>query len=156
LEYREDKINRTEQEFTVPISSIVGRTLRILVVDDDDKISNLLVHFIKTQGFEVQSVEDGVSALKLIKKRQFDVIFTDWDMYDISGIELARAIRHLNRRVIIYVISGWSRDALSRHTSKKNIDNFIKKPFLFEEILEALEWAKKELLRRDEQSQAKN
>lgn len=126
--------------------------LRILVVDDDDKIKTLLVQCLKEKGYDVQAVDDGVSALKQAEKYQFDVVITDWDMQDVSGAEIARLIRQRDKRVIIFAISGWNIQTLSRDTNLSFIDRAIKKPFRLETITEALEWAKMELDKRERKS----
>lgn len=146
MEYR-DNLYKTS-DLNKKLTSVprgVSQPLKVLIVDDDNKVNNLLVQFLKMQGCEVYSVEDSVSALKLTEKHQFDVIFTDWDMADISGSELARAIRQRDQRVMIFVITGWSPETLAQNGSTKLFDQFIKKPFRLDTITNALDLAKKKL-----------
>ena len=131
------------------IPNIKDRPLKILIVDDDYNISCLLVQLLRMEGCEVHAVEDGASALKLAKKDKFDVVFTDLSMREISGFEVARAIRQLDRRVIIFIITGWTIETLNDDVKESCVDKAIKKPFQLDTITEALEWAKVELHQRD-------
>ncbi|MFA6283502.1 MAG: response regulator, partial [Desulfurivibrionaceae bacterium] len=78
----------------------------ILVVDNHPVVLKLLVEFLKKQGHEVISAENGLAALEILKKVKPDIIFTDLIMPNINGEKLCQVIRsraglkHLH--IIIY------------------------------------------------------
>ena len=67
---------------------------RILVVDDERSIRELLEIFLKKEGFAGSSVSSGEEALSLIKSADFDLVVSDIKMPDMSGIDLLRAARN--------------------------------------------------------------
>ena len=69
---------------------------RILIVDDERSIRELLEIFLKKEGFEVQTAQSVTEALDLIKSTEFDLIVSDIRMPDMSGIDLLRHVRSNN------------------------------------------------------------
>jgi two-component system chemotaxis response regulator CheY len=69
-------------------------TTKILVVDDFSTMRRIVRNLLKELGFaNVQEAEDGVEALNKLRGDQFDFVVTDWNMPNMTGIELLRAIR---------------------------------------------------------------
>src|ERR1044072_7794283 len=80
---------------------------RILVVDDEDFVRDLLGEILEGEHCKVYLAEDGSEALSLFRKHEFDGVFTDVGMPGMSGWELAREIRVVSKTVPIAVITGW-------------------------------------------------
>ena len=82
----------------------------ILVVDNHPVVLKLLVEFLKKQGHEVITAEDGLAALKVLKKIRPDIVFTDLVMPNINGEKLCQIIRSRadlkHTHIIIYSING--------------------------------------------------
>ncbi|MBU4230426.1 MAG: response regulator, partial [Proteobacteria bacterium] len=78
----------------------------ILVVDNHPVVLKLLVEFLKKQGHEVITAEDGLAALEILKKVRPDIVFTDLIMPNISGEKLCQVIRNRpelkNLHIIVY------------------------------------------------------
>src|SRR5262245_21221995 len=66
---------------------------KILVVDDERSIRELLEIFLKKEGFQVTSASSAEQGLQLIKSSEFDLVISDIKMADMNGIELLRAVR---------------------------------------------------------------
>jgi CheY-like chemotaxis protein len=122
----------------------VARTLdhnqpRILVVDDEEAVRELLRDLLESEGFRVHLAPDGREALSLFEANQFDGIFTDVGMPGMSGWELAHAIRQRNETIPIAVITGWGSAVGSDEQKEARVDWVITKPFRAERISELAE-----------------
>jgi CheY-like chemotaxis protein len=66
---------------------------RILVVDDEDNLRDVLVEVLKRDGHEVDSAVDGAEGLRLAEAQRYDLVITDLRMPELEGPELYRALR---------------------------------------------------------------
>ena len=66
---------------------------RILVVDDEESIREFLEIMLKKEGYEVTCAADGQIALDLIKKKSFDLVISDLQMPNVTGIELLKQVK---------------------------------------------------------------
>lgn len=71
----------------------VARTERILVVDDSELILKMVVKALSAQGFQVDAVEHGLSALSKLREREYHLLITDFEMPHMDGLELCQRIR---------------------------------------------------------------
>lgn len=77
---------------------------RILIVDDEKAIRDLLSEFLKSLGLRVSKAEDGVDALEMLKKHKVDLVLSDINMPRMNGIELLKKVREKypdTRRILI-------------------------------------------------------
>ncbi len=109
---------------------------RLLVVDDEDFVRDLLGDILEGEHCEVHLAESGSTALSLFQEHEFDGVFTDVGMPGMSGWELAREIRLINKKVPIAVITGWG-EAVGSHEQKlAGVDWIVAKPFTADRIAE--------------------
>jgi CheY-like chemotaxis protein len=109
---------------------------RILVVDDEEAVRELLRDLLEAEGCRVYLAPGGREALGLFEVHQFDAIFTDVGMPGMSGWELAHAIRQRNEEVPIAVITGWGSAVGSDEQKEARVNWVITKPFRAERISE--------------------
>lgn len=83
---------------------------RILVVDDDELLRDLLAKGLELFGFEVETAPEGSSALKLYQRRPFDLVVTDLVMPGTEGLETILALRQIQPDLKIIAISGAGRE----------------------------------------------
>src|SRR5947208_4638888 len=88
-------------------SPLAERQTRLLVVDDEDFVRDLLRDILEGEHCDVCLAESGSEALSLFREVKFDAVFTDVGMPGMSGWELAREIRQLDTQIPIAVITGW-------------------------------------------------
>lgn len=110
--------------------------VRLLVVDDEDFVRDLLRDILECENCEVALAENGTEALALFRERQFDGVFTDVGMPGMSGWELAREIRQLNQEIPIAIITGWGEIVGSNEQRAAGVDWVVAKPFTAERIAE--------------------
>ncbi len=78
----------------------------VLVVDDDENFARACVRMLEGWGYGVQTASDGGSALELAKKNHFDVVLTDINIPQYSGLDLLRAVRERDRDVPVVLMTG--------------------------------------------------
>lgn len=110
--------------------------LRVLVVDDEDFVRDLLREILEAEGCKVTLAENGDRALQLFQENQFDGVFTDVGMPGMSGWELAQAIREQSEMIPIAVITGWGEAVGSNEQKEARVDWVIAKPFTADRISE--------------------
>ena len=109
-------------------------TLRILVVDDEDYVRELLADILEREGCEVSLAGEGREALRLFDSAVYDAVFTDVGLPGMSGWEVARAVRERDERVALAVITGWGDTVTPEEQSEAQADWIVPKPFTVERI----------------------
>jgi signal transduction histidine kinase/CheY-like chemotaxis protein len=109
---------------------------RILVVDDEEFVRELLKEILESEGCRVSLAESGTEALELFSASQFDGVFTDVGMPGMSGWELAHAIREQSEMIPIAVITGWGEAVGSNEQKAAGVDWVVAKPFTADRISE--------------------
>jgi DNA-binding response OmpR family regulator len=79
---------------------------RILLVDDQKELRDLLSRFFLLNGYEVEDVEDGEAAMALIKSKRYDLIVADFKMPRMDGLDLTRKLKLYYPSVSILIMSG--------------------------------------------------
>jgi signal transduction histidine kinase/CheY-like chemotaxis protein len=110
--------------------------LKLLVVDDEDFVRELLKEILEFEGCSVTLAEDGDEALQLFQQAHFDGVFTDVGMPGMSGWELAQAIRQQSEMIPIAVITGWGEAVGSDEQKAAGVDWVVAKPFTADRISE--------------------
>jgi two-component system NtrC family sensor kinase len=96
------------EAFIEPVINIKTSSYSILVVDDVREISALLNMYLSREGYNVNSVESGAEAIKLLERESFDLVLCDLGMPEVSGWDMIRAIESLDRKPKIGLITGWA------------------------------------------------
>jgi|GEM_PF-5734468 len=112
------------------------KSAQILIVDDDESILEVLAEILRTSHHTVitaQSVEEG---LKKFENEDFDVVFTDLDMPEKSGLELADAIRKLDNKTPIAFITGWGTSLDPKRVEHLGVSRTFPKPFKAAQVLD--------------------
>ena len=109
---------------------------RILIVDDDYDIRNILSRYLLIQGFEVETAGNGLEALEIFTEMCFDAVLTDFQMPGMDGIKLADQIRkHDPKKLIIMMTSN----KLMSSQEEELVDYVVDKPFELNEVYAILQ-----------------
>ena len=111
---------------------------RILVVDDDPTICDLLTTKLNFSGFSARSCNSGEDALKLIAKEAFDAIISDLNMGGISGLELLEQTRRLAPRTAFLMATGVGDVAVGVKAMKQGAADYLLKPFQMDAVIVSL------------------
>ena len=101
---------------------------KILVVDDEVLILDLLKEVFESSGFKVLIAESGEEAMKILQRESIMVIFLDIKLPGISGIELCKKIRIENQICIIHAITGYNNIYSLLECRAAGFDDFFVKP----------------------------
>jgi len=115
---------------------------RILVADDDKDVRTVLRVALEVEGYEVETVANGESAMRAHEERPADVLITDLFMPERDGFETVRYFRALKPGIPIVAISGWKHGQKSDHLAvalHAGADAILRKPFGLGELLEQLQ-----------------
>lgn len=107
---------------------------RILIIEDDRAVRNLISNTLKINRFNYDLAVNGSGALLLFTTNKYDIVFVDLGLPDIDGIDLIKKFREFSTTPII-VISARSNDEDKIEALDAGADDFLTKPFNVEELL---------------------
>ncbi len=114
-----------------------------MIIEDDLDLAGTLADFFTLKGFEVETAEDGLEGLKLLKNSQFDLVITDITMPYVSGIGILTVLKRDYPEIPVIAITAYGEDVKSL-AQEKEADAILSKPFDHEEFLRIV----KEMLRK--------
>jgi DNA-binding response OmpR family regulator len=115
--------------------SSIGKNTRILLAEDDINLGFLLVDFLESNGFEVKLYRDGQSALQGFARTGADFCLIDIMLPGMDGFTLTSAIRELDGRIPVIILSARSLKEDKIAGFRLGVDDYITKPFEEEELL---------------------
>lgn len=107
----------------------------ILVIDDDEGARKVISETLSEAGHKVDIAVNGQEGLSLARRKVYDLVVADLGMPDISGRQVARAIKSDNPMIPVLLITGWGVQLDPLELEKDGVDGLIAKPFKSEEIL---------------------
>ena len=111
---------------------------RILVIDDESTVRELLYDFLSEAGFEVTVAEDGVKGLALYRKEPFDLVLTDIMMPVKNGLEVIKELRADYSEAKIIATAAGGEELLSQ-AMEAGADRTLDKPFELKETVALME-----------------
>lgn len=111
---------------------MVDKKMKFLVVDDFSTMRRIIKNLLKELGFSnFDEAEDGVVALTKLKNNKYDFVVTDWNMPNMTGIELLRAIRHDTglKHLPVLMITAEAKKENIVEAAQAGASGYIVKPF---------------------------
>lgn len=108
---------------------------RILAIDDDESVRDLLESFFTEKGFEVVTASDGNSGLDMLKSEKFDLYFVDLIMPGMGGLELLKEVTALKINTPAIVITAFGAVKTAVDAIKSGAFEYVTKPFMLDELL---------------------
>jgi DNA-binding NtrC family response regulator len=121
--------------------TIIKRTPRILVVDDDDRIRSLLVDTLSALGYNSLGAKNGEEALSLLLTEKLDLVITDIRMPKVNGLTLLKNIKNQNPLMPVLIITGYNLAFAKERALESGADGFLAKPFRIGKIEELIQKA---------------
>lgn len=108
---------------------------KILIVDDDIDICKLLDRYLSKQGHEISTTFSGKSALDMVAKNDFDLIFCDFRLKDMDGSDFIIKAHEISQRLKIVIITGYSDVRIAVDVMKRGAVDYVIKPLIPDELL---------------------
>ncbi|MBF4473470.1 response regulator transcription factor [Flavobacterium sp. HJJ] len=112
--------------------------MKVLIVEDEIGIANFLKQGLEEEGYEVLVAHDGKSGLELTKKQKVDIVLLDWILPQMLGIDVCREIRKEDSKTPILFLTAKDTIQETIEGLKAGANDYIKKPFSFDELVERI------------------
>jgi DNA-binding NtrC family response regulator len=114
---------------------------RILVIDDEPVIRDLLFDVLSRKGYQVDTAEDGASGLKMAEARQYSIVFTDIRMPGMNGVDVYKRLKVISPLSRVIVMTGYGLEEMIQEALDLGAFADVKKPFDIELIYSLAERA---------------
>ncbi|QIR37909.1 response regulator transcription factor [Tolypothrix sp. PCC 7910] len=132
----------TSESTKFPAKADIGQTSRILVVEDEELIREMLLVALEGEGYEVVTATDGRSAVEYIKNFEpnfgelsFDLVILDLMLPQINGLDICRLLRHQGNPVPILMLSAKGSETDRVLGLEVGADDYLTKPFSMRELV---------------------
>ncbi|MEP6800731.1 MAG: response regulator, partial [Acidobacteriota bacterium] len=115
------------------------RSLRILVVDDEEVIRDVLATLLERQGWKVTTAANGARALSAFEAEPHDVVLLDLMLPDQSGLDVLRELRRRDPDAVVVIVTAYSSIEGAIDAMREGAFHYIPKPFQNEEVLLTVE-----------------
>src|SRR4051812_45134322 len=102
---------------------------RILIVDDERSMREMLAILLRREGHDVAIAENGRRALEFLNERAFDLVVSDARMPDLDGLQVLRHARSINPSVIAIMITAYGSPDLIKGVEELGVNDYVEKPF---------------------------
>ncbi|MFH1673578.1 MAG: response regulator [Pseudomonadota bacterium] len=133
-----DARERVEKKFE---TAKCMKRARILVIEDDIMVSDVLEEMLSSVGHDVITAPNGREGIERFKNSRFDMVFTDLGMPEMSGWDVARFIKDTAPNMPIAMITGWGAEFDQKQLRDAGIDLVVAKPFSIDHIVHLVDKA---------------
>lgn len=107
---------------------------KILVVDDEQSLRDVLSIMLKRAGYAVTSAVDGEEAIELLNKEIFDLVITDLRMPKVDGMEVLKAVKSASPETVVLIITAFATADSAVEAMKQGAYDYLTKPFQVDEV----------------------
>jgi len=109
--------------------------MKLLVVEDEERIASFLVKGLRAQGYAVDRVATGTEALQATASGEFDLVVLDLRLPDVDGLEVLRGLRRGRERIPVIILTARGEIGERVEGLDLGADDYLTKPFAFDELL---------------------
>jgi two-component system, chemotaxis family, chemotaxis protein CheY len=115
--------------------------MRVLLADDSRVMRKIIIRTLRQAGYDwqIEQAEDGAQALAMVLAREPDLIISDWNMPNLTGVELLRTLRLRSYRTPFCFVTSEGSEEMRAQATAAGAFGLIAKPFTAESVREALE-----------------
>ncbi len=114
---------------------------KILVIDDEQELLNLMQNILEVEGFQVFCASNGADGILLNERKDPDLIILDLRMPEMDGIETLHKIRKYDNKVRVIILTGYGCPDTIREAADLNISEYLSKPFENEDLIRVVSQA---------------
>ncbi len=111
------------------------RRARVLVIDDDDAVREVLADILRTGDHQVTEAPGGAEGLRIFGESSFDLVLTDLGMPSVNGWDVAAGVKRLRPGTPVGLITGWGASLDERQMRDFGVDLIVTKPFRYDDVL---------------------
>ena len=115
--------------------------LRIMVIDDEKVVGDMLRIHLTKQGYTVETFLDAASALRRLSEERFALIVTDFKMKGMDGMELLKTVKSLYPDIQVIMITAFAHLDTAIEAFRGQVHDFFPKPFKIKDLLESIQRA---------------
>ncbi len=116
------------------ITSAATGKVRILVVDDEPSMREMLRIVLRRDGYEVLIAENGRDAIEQLRRTTVDLLLSDIKMPDITGVEVLRAAKEINRDIVAFMMTAYASTSTAVEAMRLGAVDYFTKPFSMDEL----------------------
>ena len=128
------RLEYTDEAESLKRVEVKAPKARILAVDDEAIVLDSFRKILVIAGYSVDTVETGREAVGLVRKNDYDFLFTDFKMPEMDGVEVTKAVKHLRPDVDVILITGYASIESAVETMKHGAMDYVEKPFTDDEL----------------------
>lgn len=107
---------------------------RMLIVDDEQSVRDVMGQFFWSEGFEVCQAGGGAEALRMVGEKSFDVVVTDLRIPNPDGLEVLRQIKQIQPNTVVLVFTGYPSVETKLRAKELGGDGYLTKPVRLNEM----------------------
>jgi len=115
-------------------SAAPSAKVRILVVDDEPSMREMLRIVLRRDGYEVLIAENGRDAIEQLRKSSFDMLLSDIKMPDVNGVDVLRAAKEMNREIVAFMMTAYASASTAVEAMRLGAVDYFTKPFSMDEL----------------------
>jgi len=108
--------------------------VRILIVDDEPSMREMLRIVLRRDGYDVQLADSGREAIDQLRQNNFDLLLSDIKMPDVSGVDVLRAAKEINRDVVAFMMTAYASTSTAVEAMRLGAVDYFTKPFSMDEL----------------------
>ena len=120
--------------FSIKQLKELAQDYTVLYVEDNEKVRNSVLHYLKSLFKKVDSAVDGEDGLSLYKDSVYDIVITDIEMPKMNGLKMASKIKEINEDQDILIVSAYSESNLFMESIRIGVSGYVIKPIDFQQI----------------------
>lgn len=129
---RKEAVQKAEQP--EPVRKKTEKKLRILIVDDNEEVCVVLNRFLARDGHTVKVLNNGMEAIELARREDFDLVLCDLAMPGVTGYDVVKELNNLDRKPKIGLITGWRENLKVLDEEDMKVDFILNKPYNFSKL----------------------
>ena len=115
-------------------ATATGAKPRILIVDDEPSMRDMLRIVMRRDGFDVEVAANGKEAIELLKRERIDLLLSDIRMPDVSGVEVLRVAKEANRDIVAFMMTAFASTDTAVEAMRLGAVDYFTKPFNMDEL----------------------
>ncbi len=116
----------------------MSNKIKLLFADDEEPLRILVKNHLLLEGFEVETVDDGDTAIDAMKKNTYDIVLLDIRMPRLNGIDVLKSMKQMKIRSRIIMLTAVDDLAVAIEAVKNGANDYITKPYDLDKLLECI------------------